>query len=161
MIDPFSALAAVNTAIKLVKFTVSTVKNLESLGPCLSQFFTAKENAIAVIKQGGFKGSAMGQAIELEMAIESAKNFEREIADLFFSANQVDLFKRIKARAASITSDQIKAERREKEAKARRAKEVDEVITLVLILALVAILLGTVGYFAFQALQQCQGRCGR
>jgi hypothetical protein len=161
MIDPFSALAAVNTAIKLVKFTVSTVKNLESLGPCLSQFFTAKENAIAVIKQGGFKGSAMGQAIELEMAIESAKNFEREIADLFFSANEVDLFKRIKARAASITSDKIKAERRLNEARARRSKEIDELVVVILILAVTAGVIGTVGWFVWEAIRHCQPYCGR
>ncbi len=49
--EVMAALSAVNTAIKVVKATVSTCQNLESLGPCLSQFFGAKEQAVAWAKK--------------------------------------------------------------------------------------------------------------
>ncbi len=67
MIDPFTALAAIQTAVKLVKTAAKTCQDVESLGPVLGKFFSAKSDAIAVVQQsksGGFKGSAMGQAIE-------------------------------------------------------------------------------------------------
>ena len=158
MIDPFTA--AVNTAIKLVKTTVKTCQNLESLGPCLGQFFGAKAEAIKVVKAGGFKGSAMGQALELELAIEQARAFEEEVKMLFFSSNKMDVWQKIVARTASITSAQIQAERREREAAKRRKDEVDEIIQIVLLLVITVGLLGTVGYFAYDAIQQCQGKCG-
>jgi len=160
MIDPFTALAAVNTAIKLVKTTVKTVQNLESLGPCLGQFFSAKSEAIKVVKAGGFKGSALAQALELELAIESARAFEEEVKMLFFTSNKMDVWQKIVARTASITSAQIQSERREREAAKRKKAEIDEVITLVLVLILVAILLGGVGWAAYNAIQKCAPNCG-
>ena len=160
MIDPFTALAAVNTAIKLVKTTVKTVQNLESLGPCLSQFFGAKAEAIKVVKAGGFKGSAMGQALELELAIEQARAFEEEVKMLFFSSNKMDVWQKIVARAAKMTSDQIHADKREREAKKRRQAEIDELLTIILILFVTAVVLGTVGWFVWEAVRQCNGSCG-
>ena len=159
MIDPFTALAAVNTAIKLVKTTVKTVQNLESLGPCLGQFFGAKAEAIKVVKAGGFKGSAMGQALELELAIEQARAFEEEVKMLFFTSNKMDVWQKIVARTASITSAQIQAERREREEAKRKKAEIDEVIEIVLFSVVTLALVGTVGYFVYEAIAQCQGRC--
>jgi len=160
VIDPFSALAAVNTAIKLVKTTVKTVQNLESLGPCLSQFFGAKAEAIKIVKQGGFKGSAMGQALELELAIEQARVFEEEVKMLFFQSNKMDVWQKIVARTAQITSDQIQADKRVREAKKRREAEIEELFTIILILSVTAVVLGTVGWFVWEAMRQCNGSCG-
>ena len=159
MLDPFTALAAVNTAIKLVKTTVKTVQNLESLGPCLGQFFGAKAEAIKVVKAGGFKGSAMGQALELELAIEQARAFEEEVKMLFFSSNKMDVWQKIISRTAKITSDQIQLEKRQREAAKRRKDEVDEILTIIFLLITTVALLGTVGYFVYDAMRNCQGRC--
>jgi len=161
MIDPFTALAAVNTAIKLVKTTVKTVQNLESLGPCLGQFFSAKAEAVEVVKQGGFKGSAMGQALELELAIEQARAFEEEVKMLFFSSNKMDIWQKIVARTAQIKSDQIQADKREREAAKRRKDKAEELFTVLFILFIAVGVLATVGWFIYEAVQHCgpQG-CG-
>lgn len=153
-----AALAAVNTAIKVVKATVSTCQNLESLGPCLSQFFGAKEQAIAVVKQGGFKGSALGQAVELELAIEQAKAFELEVKNLFFP-NKMAVWQRIVARSKQITSDQIQFERREREAAARQKKMMQEWIEAVLIALVFFALVGFTVYFSYAIYEQCAGKC--
>ena len=160
MIDPFTALAAVNTAIKLVKTTVKTVQNLESLGPCLGQFFSAKADAVAVIKKGGFSGSAMGKALELELSIEAARVFEEEVKMLFFQSNKMEVWQKIVARAAKMTSDQIHADKREREAKKRRAAEIDELLTILFILFVTAVVLGTVGWFVWEAVRHCAPNCG-
>jgi nitrate reductase NapE component len=160
MIDPFTALAAVNTAIKLVKTTVKTVQNLESLGPCLGQFFSAKAEAVEVVKKGGFSGSAMGKALELELAIEQARAFEEEVKMLFFQSNKMDVWAKIVARAAKMTSDQIQADKRVREAKKRREAEIDELLTIILIMFVTVVVLGTVGWFVWEAMQRCNGACG-
>lgn len=153
MIDPFTALAAIQTAVKLVKVAAKTVQDVESLGPVLGKFFSAKADAVAVISQtksGKFSGSAMGKAIELELAIEQARAFEEEVKMLFFQSNKMDVWQKIVARAASINKEAAHDARREREAKKRRADEVEEIYTIALILLVTLGLLGTVGWFIYE-----------
>ena len=162
MIDPFTALAAIQTAVKLVKTAAKTVQDLESLGPVLGKFFSAKSDAIKVVQQsktGGFKGSAMGKAIELEMAIESARAFEEEIKMLFFQSNKMDVWAKILARAASIDKEAAHDARRQREAAARHKKEMDEVITLILMFLVLIMVCGGVGWVIYKAVQECGGNC--
>ena len=162
MIDPFTALAGIQTAVKLVKAAANTAKDLESLGPVLGQLFSAKSAATTVVQQsktGAFKGSAMGQAIELELAIESAKQLEESIKMLFFSSNKMDVWGKIVARAAAIDKEAAHNARRSKEAKARRDKEVDEIITIILLVLTVVVVLGATGWFVMEALAKCAGNC--
>ena len=163
MIDPFTALAAIQTAVKLVKTAAKTVQDVESLGPVLGKFFSAKADAITVVQQsksGAFKGSAMGQAIELELAIEQARAFEEEVKMLFFQSNKMDVWAKIIARAASINKEAAHDARRAKEAKARKDKEMDEIITIILMLLVMVVVLGATGWFVYEAMQQCKGNCG-
>ena len=162
MIDPFTALAAISTAVKLVKTAAKTVQDVESLGPVLGKFFSAKADAITVIqqsKQGKFSGSSMGQAIELELAIEQARAFEEEVKMLFFQSNKMDVWAKIIARAASMNKDAAHQARKEKEAKARKEKEMDELITLILLVITVVVVLGATGWFVMEALNACNGNC--
>jgi hypothetical protein len=159
MIDPFTALAAVSTAVKLVKKTISVVQDVESLGPVLGKYFSAKADAIAVVKKGGFSGSAKGQAIELEMAIEQAKVFEEEVKMLFFQSNKMDVWKKIIARTAQIERDHAIAEGKRKAVELRRKQEIDEITNIGLILLVFVALLGGVGWLVYEALQRCAGEC--
>jgi len=162
VIDPFTALAAIQTAVKLVKAASKTVQDVESLGPVLGKFFSAKSDAIKVVQQsktGGFKGSAMGKAIELELAIESARAFEEEIKMLFFQSNKMDVWAKILARAASIDKEAAHDARRQREAAARHKKEMDEIITLVLMFVVLALVCGGVGWIIYKAVQECGGKC--
>ncbi len=162
MIDPFTALAAIQTAVKLVKAASKTVQDVESLGPVLGKFFSAKSDAIKVVQQsktGGFKGSAMGKAIELELAIESARAFEEEIKMLFFQSNKMDVWAKIIARAASIDKEAAHDARRQREAAARRKKETDEIITLILMFVVLALVCGGVGWIIYEAVRECGGKC--
>ncbi|CAB4200051.1 hypothetical protein UFOVP1356_21 [uncultured Caudovirales phage] len=162
MIDPFTALAAVSAAVKLVKATVATVHDVESLGPVLGKYFSAKSDAIAVVKhaqKGGFSGSAKAQAIELEMAIEGARVFEEQVKMLFFSSNKMDVWQKIVARTAQIERDHSIAEGKRKAAAKKRQREIDETVTLLLVMFVVVAVLGVVGWFVWEALAQCQGRC--
>ena len=162
MIDPFTALAAISTAVKLVKSAAQTVKDVESLGPVLGKFFSAKADAIKVVQQsktGGFKGSSMGKAIELELAIEQARAFEEEIKMLFFQSNKMDVWAKIKSRAAAMDVESAHDARRERETAARQKKEMDDFIEVVLLGTIFFIMVGAISYFAFEIIDQCAGKC--
>jgi hypothetical protein len=145
VIDPFTALAAISTAVKLVKTAVKTVQDVESLGPVLGGFFSAKSDAIKVVEQakaGTFKGSSMGKAVELELAIEQAKMFEKEVEMLFFSANKMDVWQKIVARAANMDRQAAADIRRERDAKIKRKEEIDDAIELVFVLLIFVMVVG-------------------
>ena len=145
MIDPFTALAAISTAVKLVKTAVKTVQDVESLGPVLGSFFSAKADAIKVVEQaktGGFKGSSMGKAVELELAIEQAKMFEKEVEMLFFSSNKMDVWQKIVARAADMDRQNAADIRRARDAQIKRKEEIDEAIELAFVLLLFVVVVG-------------------
>jgi len=133
--DPITALAAVSSAVNLVKKAVATVQDVQSLGPVLGKYFDAKAQAIEVVekaKTGDFKGSALGKALELEMALEQAREFEEQVKMLFFQSNKMDVWMRITARAQQMEADAAHAARRRKDAEKKKAEEVEEAITLVI-----------------------------
>ena len=136
-IDPFAALDAVQSAIKLVKKASQTASDLGSLGPVLGKYFDAKVDAIKVVSQaksGGFKGSAMGKALELEMALEQAREFEESLKNLFFSSGKMDVWMNIKKRAAAMEAEAAKEMAKAKAEAARKKKEQQEMIEWVLLI---------------------------
>jgi hypothetical protein len=144
MIDPITALSAISSAVALVKKVSKTVDDVASLGPVLGKYFDAKEQAIEVVKQaksGGFQGSALGKALELEMALESAREFEEQVKMLFFQSNKMDVWQRITARAKQMEVDAAHDARRKKEAAKRKKQEEEEFLIIVigLVVALGAI----------------------
>jgi len=144
-IDPFAALEAVQSAIKLVKKASQTANDIASLGPVLGKYFDAKVTAIQVVstaKSGGFKGSAMGKAIELEMALEQARAFEEQLKNLFFSSGKMDIWVAIKARATKMEAELAQQIKREREAAARKKKEIQQAIEMVLLVGGLLLALG-------------------
>jgi hypothetical protein len=134
MIDPITALAAISSAVELVKKVSATVDDVTSLGPGLGKYFDAKADAIEVVQKsqrGEFKGSALGKALELEMALEQAREFEEQVKMLFFQSNKMDVWARIAARAQRIEADAAHAARRKKEADKRKKEEMDELFIII------------------------------
>lgn len=132
MIDPISALAAVNSAVALIKKASATVDDVASLGPLIGKYFDAKHTATKAAREAKKAGgSNMGKAIELELAIKAQKDFEEQLKGLFFSSNNMDIWNNIVARAAQMDAeDKAEAERekvRERNRK-RRQKEINELM---------------------------------
>jgi hypothetical protein len=150
MIDPFTALAAVTTAVNLVKKAVKTVDDVRSLGPVLGKYFDAKADAVKVLEEvnkGGFSGSNMGKAVELELAIESARQFEEQVKQLFFPHN-MDVWEKIVNRRKQMDEDDKAQRRRATDAaiqlrkKRREAFEFWTAITLAVIVFVVLMWIG-------------------
>ena len=153
MIDPFEALDAVNSAVNLIKKAASTVQNVESLGPFLGRYFDAKANALQVVvesKNGTFKGSALGKAMEIEMALAKHRQFEDDLKNKLFYPNHMELWNNIKARAAVMEVEFAKAAKRQKEAEIKRKKDVQQAIEVVLALLAAGLLLVLLGFGIYQ-----------
>jgi len=56
--DPLTAMAAVSTAVNLIKKASKTVDDVRSLGPLLGKYFDAKHEATKAVKQAKKKGGS-------------------------------------------------------------------------------------------------------
>ena len=143
MIDPLSALAGIQSAISMVKKASKVANDLGSLAPMIGKMFDAKSvatKAMLQAKQSG-KGSNMGTALQIEMALEQARAFEEELKMLFMQTGKIDVWNKIKARQAEMDLADAKElsalKKAEKEAKAKE----DEMQEIAMIIGGVAFVL--------------------
>lgn len=161
LLDPDKALDAVNKAVALVKKAAKTVDNVESLGPVLGKYFDAKAQAVASAQAAKASGSSMGKAMEIELAIEAQKEFENDLKNLFWQANKMDVWQRIKAREAAMNVEAAKAAGAAKRAAARKKKEQQEMIEIAVGVTIAVVLLGVMLWGGWELLQYCKkARCG-
>lgn len=160
--DPLTALAAVSAAVNLVKKAVKTIDDVRSLGPVLGKYFDAKADAVKVLEEvnkGGFKGSNMGKAVELELAIESARAFEEQVKGLFFP-NNMDVWEKIVNRRNQMDADD-KAQRRRaadsaKQANKKRKEDIELWTAIILsVITLVILLWGGIELLMYCKAVQC------
>lgn len=155
LLDPEAALDAVNKAVSLVKKASATATSVEALAPMLGKYFDAKANAIAsaqAAKAGTFGGSSMGKALEIELAIDSQKEFEEDLKRLFWNANKMDVWQRIKARAAVMEAEAAKsAGKAKEEARRKKQKQQEETELAIAVILSVVIFVGLMigGYELF------------
>jgi len=154
MIDPLTALAGIQAAVALIKKVSKTVDDVSSLGPVLGKYFDAKSTATKAVVQAKKSKSSMGTAIQIEMALDQAKRFEDELQLLFMQSGKIDVWNKIKSRAAALDVESAHDARREKEAAAKRKAEMDEGIELVLMASVFLILVGAIIYFTLGILGQ-------
>ena len=163
MIDPITALAGIQSAVKLIKQASKTVDDVASLGPLLGKYFNAKSDATkAVVESKKKGGSSMGTALQIEMALDQAASFEKELQMLFFQANKVDVWNKIKTRAQAMDIEDAHNARREKEAAERQKKADQEDLELGLLIGGLVLALLLSAYGIFEVLDHCaNNRCGR
>jgi hypothetical protein len=154
VIDPISALAGIQAAVALIKKVSKTVDDVSSLGPVLGKYFDAKSTATKAVVAAKKSKSSMGTAIQIEMALDQAKRFEDELQLLFMQSGKIDVWNKIKSRAAAMDVESAHDARREKEAAARRKKEMDEAIELTLMALVFFSLVGAILYFTLGILGQ-------
>lgn len=164
MIDPFTALAGIQTAVELVKKVAATVDDVSSLGPVLGKYFDAKSTATkaAVQAKNSNKKSSMAAAIEIEMAIHQAEQFEKQLQLLFMQTGKIDVWNKIKARAQSMDIEAAHEARRERERLARQRKQMQENLEIALSAVIIMLTIAGIGYGTFELISYCKetGTCG-
>ena len=165
MIDPITALAGIQNAISMVKKASKVANDLGSLAPMIGKMFDAKSvatKAMLQAKQSG-KGSNMGTALQIEMALEQARAFEEELKMLFMQSGKIDVWNKIKERQAQMDIDDARELRSlEKAEKAAKKKE-QEMNELAMIIGGVAFVLFLVAIGINELMEFCATtrRCGR
>ena len=165
MIDPVTALAGIQSAISMVKKAAKVANDLGSLAPMIGKMFDAKSTATKAMleaKRSG-KGSNMGTALQIEMALEQARAFEEELKMLFMQTGKIDVWNKIKARQAEMDRDDAKEiaamKAAEKKAKAKQ-EEMNEIVMAISVCAFLLFLL-FVGVNEMMDHCQTTKSCGR
>jgi hypothetical protein len=163
MIDPMTALAGIQSAISMVKKASKVANDLGSLAPMIGKMFDAKSVATkALIEAKKGKGSNMGTALQIEMALEQARSFEEELKMLFMTSGKIDVWNKIKERQAQMDRDDARElASLQKAEKAAKAKE-QEMQELAIIIGGVAFVLFLVFVGINELMDFCNTthRCG-
>ena len=142
MIDPFSAFAAVQSAVALIKKASETVDDVASLGPLIGKYFEAKHEATKAVNEAKIEGgSNLGKAIEIELALKAQRDFERQLSDLFFSTNNMDVWNSIKKRASDMDREAIDLKRKAEAQEKLRNQQKQEKLQWILAAAISVVLL--------------------
>ena len=163
--DPMLALAGIQNAISMVKKASKVASDLGSLAPMIGKMFDAKSVATKALLDAkkNKKGSNMGQALQIEMALEQARAFEEELKMLFMQTGKIDVWNKIKERQAQMDIDDARELRSlEKAEKAAKKKE-QEMNELAMIIGGCAFVLFLVAIGINELMDFCATtrRCGR
>ena len=164
MIDPMTALAGIQQAISMVKKASKVANDLGSLAPMIGKMFDAKSTATkALIEAKKSKGSNMGTALQIEMALEQARAFEEELKMLFMTTGKIDVWNKIKARQDQMDVDDARELRALSKAEKKAKEEEEEMQQLAIIIGGVAFvcLLVFIGISELMDFCQTTKRCGR
>jgi hypothetical protein len=164
IVDPLTALAGIQNAISMVKKASKVANDLGSLAPMIGKMFDAKSTATkALIEAKKGKGSNMGTALQIEMALEQARAFEEELKMLFMTTGKVDVWNKIKSRQDQMDIDDARElralEKAEKKAKAKE-QEMNE-LTMIIGGSFFVLFLVFVGIYELMDFCNTANRCGR
>jgi len=165
MIDPMTALAGIQSAISMVKKASKVANDLGSLAPMIGKMFDAKSTATKALMEAksSKKGSNMGTALQIEMALEQARAFEEELKMLFMQTGKIDVWNKIKERQAQMDSDDANDLRMFNDQERKRKQKEAELNEWAIILGASAFVLFILFIGGYELHQFCQtgNRCGR
>jgi len=156
MIDPITAFAAAQAAIKGVQAAIKMGKDLQGISGDLMKFFEAKDvvaKAAAEPKKG-FGKSDTAQAFETVMQAKQLQDAENELKQMLIWSGQADVWQAIMLERNNLVQKRKSEEIAMEKAKAKRKKEVQEIVEMVLAIVAGALLItllawGTMEYADF------------
>ena len=165
MIDPIAALDGLQKAIGMVKKASKVANDIGGLAPMIGKMFDAKSQATKAMLQAKRekKGSNMGAALQIEMALEQARAFEEELKMLFMQTGKIDVWNKIKARQAEMDRDDAKEMSALKAAEKKAKQEEQEQLEMAMLIGGIAFVLLLIGIGINELMDFCATtkRCGR
>ena len=163
-IDPVTALEGLQKAIGLVKKASQVANDLGGLGVMVGRLFDAKSQATKAIveaKRSGNK-SNFALAMQIENALMNTAKLEAELQMLYMQTGHIDVWNKIKARAAEMDRDDAIAARQAKEEEKRRKEAEQEQMEWAIGIVVIVMLLGAIGWGINEVAELCaKSRCGR
>lgn len=165
MIDPIAALDGLQKAIGMVKKASKVANDIGGLAPMIGKMFDAKSQATKAMLEAKRekKGSNMGAALQIEMALEQARAFEEELKMLFMQTGKIDVWNKIKARQAEMDRDDAKEMSALKAAEKKAKQEEQEQLEMAMLIGGIAFVLLLIGIGINELMDFCATtkRCGR
>lgn len=164
MIDPISALDGLQKAIGMVKKASKVANDIGGLAPMIGKMFDAKSQATKAMLQAKRekKGSNMGAALQIEMALEQARAFEEELKMLFMQTGKIDVWNKIKARQAEMDRDDAKEIAALKAAEKKQKEEEEEQMTYLIAGLVIVFFCAAIAFGISEVMDVCaKSRCGR
>jgi len=144
MIDPITAFATAQAAIKGVKAAIALGKDIQAVSGDLMKFFEAKDvvQKEASKPKSSFAKSDTAQAFEIVMQAKILADAERELNNYMVMSGNADLWQQLMIERNRIIQqrkvEEILAENHAK----KRKDDIDELLTWLLAGALMLLLLG-------------------
>jgi len=164
MIDPITALEGLQSAIGLVRKAAQVANDLGGLGVMVGRMFDAKSQASKAMveaKRSGNK-SNFALAMQIENTLMQTAKLEAELQMLYMQTGHIDVWNKIKARAAEMDRDDAIEARKAKEEEKRRKEKEQEELELAAGLTAGVFLLMMLAFGLYQLFEFCAvNRCGR
>ena len=130
MIDPFTAFAAAQAAVKGIQAAIKLGKDVQGIASDLSKFFEAKD----IVQQAAnnpkkFK-SDTAQALETVMQAKQLAEAETELKNTLIWSGNADVWEGVLLERNNIIQRRKKADMEEAAAKAKRKQEIMEVVNI-------------------------------
>jgi hypothetical protein len=149
MIDPFTAFAVAQGAIKGVQAAIKMGKDINAISGDLMKFFEAKDvvaKEAVKKKPKGFGKSDTAMAFETVMQLKQLQDAEEELKQMLIWSGNDDVWNALMLERNRMVTERKKAEAEAAQAKAIRAEEISDIINIGLWAALVAFVVGLVAY---------------
>ncbi len=163
-IDPVAALDGLQNAIQLVRKAAKVANDLGGLGVMVGRMFDARSQASKAMveaKRSGNK-SNFSVAMQIENALMQTAKLESELQLLYMQTGNIDVWQKIKARAAEMDRDDAIAARDAKLEEKRQKEKAQEELELAAGLTAGAFLLMMLAFGLYQLFEFCAiNRCGR
>jgi hypothetical protein len=153
MIDPLTAFAVAQGAIKGVQTAIKMGKDINAISGDLMKFFEAKDviaKASVKKKPKGFGKSDTAVAFETVMQLKQLQDAENELKQMLIWSGNDDVWNALMLERNRMVAERKKAEAEKAQAKALRAKEINEILSFGLWAALVAVVIGLTAWLTWQ-----------
>jgi hypothetical protein len=146
MIDPITAFAAAQAAIKGVKAAIALGKDIQAVSGDLMKFFEAKDavQSAASKPKSSFAKSDTAQAFEIVMQAKQLADAERELNNYFVMSGNADLWQQLLVERNNIIQKRKVEEILAKKHAEKHKEEVEDLLTWLMAGALVILLLGLI-----------------
>ena len=164
MIDPITALEGLQSAIAVVRKAAKVANDLGGLAGVVGKLFDARSQATKAMieaKRSGNK-SNFSVAMQIENALMETAKLESQLQLLYMQTGNIDVWNKIKARAAEMDRDDAIAARKAKEEEKRIKEEEQEQMMWAVAVVIIVMFIGAIGWGIGEITELCaKTRCGR
>ena len=130
MIDPFTAFAAAQAAVKGIQAAIKLGKDVQGIASDLGKFFEAKDAVQEAANNPKKFKSDTAQALETVMQAKQLAEAETELKNLLIWSGNADVWSGVLQERNNIIQRRKKAEADAAVAKAKRKQEIMEVVNM-------------------------------